>query len=190
MLGYRLPGKLLWAIFWTAGFLAACSESDAPDDDIGSIRAPEIAEVVSAAEALSGAQISTLDPASMNDAEVRKGVGPGPVCMFKYTSSGHPILVAGMKPGGPPNGGIVKLNGYLVGLSPAEPDAAAPNDDFALAAESVRLTVLPDREVDPPPGDSQRRPADMVFEVGQSLKRGYRGYLFCQPQPPVKSPRH
>lgn len=180
----------VWLSVAAAGFLTACAENDAPDDDLSSTRAPEIARVASAGDALSGSQTSKLDPASMNDAEVRQGVGAGPVCMFKYTASGHPVLVASMEPDGSPHGGIVKLNGYLVRLNPARTDAAKQNGRLELAAEQIRLTVSDDGRSEQEPDREQRRAADMVFEIGDSLRVGYRGYLICQPSPPARSPRH
>lgn len=184
MFGIDPRQTLLWLAAAGTGLLAGC-DNDAPDDDLAAIRAPEIARVVSAKDALSGSQIPKLDPAPMNDAEVRKGVGTGPVCMFRYTNSGHPVLVTSMRSEGPLRGGVVKLNGYLVELRPADA-TTPPNGGFALVAEPVRLAVRPDREDRRPPDGV----ANMVFEVGQSLRVGYRGYLSCQSEPPAKSPRH
>lgn len=57
-------------------------------------------------------------------------------------------------------------------------------DRLLLAAGPVRVTVTPD------PGEGtegrdglRRRAADMVFEVGESLRVGCRGYLGCGTRP-------
>jgi hypothetical protein len=170
---------------------AGCSESDAPDDEVDRLRPPEIARIVSAEEALTGIQVSTLDPATMNDAEIRNALGTGPQCAFRYTIAGRPVIAASMQPNELPSGGMIKLNGNMVALSPtSSDDAGGPSGTFLLVAGPIRITVTPDREREEGRDVVLRREANLVFEVGQSLKVGYRGYLDCASQPPMRSRRH
>lgn len=156
------------------GLLAGCGESSAPDDDLTAIRAPEIVQIMPASEALAGAHVPTLDPATMNDAEIEKALGAGPHCEFRYTSEGKPVLAweASRNSAGK---GVVKLNGYLVVLR-----SAAASDEVVLAAEQVRWSVARDRE-DRDEGFPNEREgeATAVFEVEGKLKVGYSGYYQC-----------
>lgn len=167
------------------GLLAGCDGNIAPDDAVQHPRAAEIARIVPAEEALANAVVATLDPRTMNDAEIREVLGPGPRCEFRYTSSGLPVLAVGAQPSGPPLGGVVKLNGHLVPLEAAPAGGApAPSGALLLAAGPIRMTILPEPEEGAEGRNGlRRREADMVFEVGESLRVGYRGYLGCGPMP-------
>ena len=156
------------------GLLEGCGESSAPDDDLTAIRAPEIVQIRPASEALAGAHVPTLDPATMNDAEIEKALGAGPHCEFRYTSEGNPVLAweASRNSAGK---GVVKLNGHLVMLR-----SAAASGEVVLAADQVRLSVSPDREDrDEALANEHQREATAVLEVGDKLKVGYRGYYGC-----------
>jgi hypothetical protein len=170
--------KLMGAVLGL-GLLAGCGQSEAPDD--ASPHAPEIVRVKTAAQALEGAHVPTLDPSTMNGAEIRKVIGARPHCTFRYTSTGKPIVVVGMDQGDSPTTGVVKLNGSLVAL---KTDPAAPPNGaggFVLVADPVRLSVQPDpRATASVKPDEGRFEAEMVFEVGQQLKVGYGGYLECR----------
>lgn len=179
-----IPGFALAA---AAALLAGCGQSPAPDD--AAAPAPETVRVESAAQALAGAHIRTLDPATLQDAEIQKVVGARSHCTFRYTTAGKPVVVVGVDAGGIPEVGIVKLNGKLV---PLEPDRAATDlkpGGFALAADRVRVRVQPDQPVNASDA-SQRVEADMLFEVGQELKVGYGGYLACKPTAPAPARAH
>lgn len=162
----------------------ACSQNEAPDD--GTSPAPAIVRMETAEQALEGVHVPTLDPQTMNDAEIRKLIGTGPHCIFRYTSTGKPVAVVGSNPGGRPASGGVKLNGVLVPLD-ADPGAAS---DIArgvvLLSNPVRLSIQPD-----PQSSASPKPnaglveAEMTFEVGQQLKVGYAGFLECGAAPAV-----
>ena len=172
--------------------VAGCGDSDAPDDDLTAIHPPEIVRIVPAQDALAGADIPKLDPAPMNDAQVRKALGGGPLCEFRYTMAGRPVLAVSMQPDGTPRGGILKVNGSMVSLTPAPAGGASEQaGSVLLIADPIRMTVAPEgaEQADVDNG-ARRREANAVFEVGQSRKVGYRGYLDCMSEPPRESPRH
>jgi hypothetical protein len=185
----RAPSLLILIL----ALLAGCDQNDAPDDDLEAVRAPEIARLVPAEKALAGAEIPKLDPATMNDAQVRNAVGSGAYCQFRYTTAGEPVLAVNMPSGGGPGSGIIKLNGNLVVLEP-EPIDGSGNErsgKLSLAADPIRMTVLPDPVESGEDRDGVRRQeANMIFEIGQNLKVGYRGYLDCASGPPTESPSH
>ena len=180
----------LTLVLAAVGVLAGCSENEAPDDDTQPVRAPEVVRIVPASEALAGAHIPTLDPVTMNDAEIRRVLEAGPRCEFRYTTTGDPVLAVNMRPNGATGGGVVKLNGSLIALEPASIGGdVGPVGSFMLVADPIRMTVAPDRGEQAEGRDGvRRREADMVFEVEQSLRVGYRGYLDCASEPPMESP--
>ncbi len=181
-----------WRLVLVFGLLAGCAENDAPDDDLKAIRPPEIARIMPAGEALVGAHVPTLDPSTMNDAEIAKSLPEGPRCDFRYTTAGAPVLAVRMEPSGAALSAIVKLNGQLVPLEPAREEAGKPPvDRLLIASEPVRIMIQPDA-----PGTKmarngvQRREANMIFEVGQGLRAGYRGYLDCALEPRTQALGH
>ncbi|MBL0419977.1 hypothetical protein JI739_06420 [Ramlibacter sp. AW1] len=160
------------------GLVAGCGRSDAPDD--AQAPAPPVARVLSASQALAGAEIRKLDPATLVRAEIVAALGNRPLCIFRYTSSGKPVLAAGMGAGSGPEAGVVKLNGHLVPLQP-DPDARAAGGGWALVADSVRIQVRRGNAnaASLPPGGGGPVEADLVFQVGDVLTVGYAGYLEC-----------
>jgi hypothetical protein len=169
---WRLPAL-------ATALLIGCAESGAPDD--ARPHSPEPATVAAAAEALAGAHVPALDPASLNDAEIRKVIGSRPHCLFRYTSSGRPVAVAASIPDGSLDVGVVKLNGRLV---PLKADHGVPGlrGSFVLVSDPVRVTVQPYLPAPAEPGEAPVD-AQMVFEVGQALRVGYAGYAECRPAP-------
>ncbi|HEV7368445.1 hypothetical protein [Arenibaculum sp.] len=183
------PFLLIAGLIAGLGLLTGCGEADAPDDAIDAVRAPEPARIMTVQAVLDGAHVPTLDPHTMKDAEIRMAVGAGPRCEFRYTSTGRPVLAVGAGSGASTPRGVLKLNGSLIvlELAPAEPAAAGGGqaDDFALVAEPIRALVAPvPGELNEIRDGLASREATMVFEVGDSLRVGYRGYLECLPEPP------
>jgi hypothetical protein len=166
------PGWRRWAIVTALGVLAGCGNSQAPDDDLTAIHAPEVARIVPAGEALAGAHIPTLDPAPMNDAEIGKALGAGARCEFRYTSEGRPVL-AWQIPTDGAGVGVVKLNGHLVILK-----SAPTSGDLVLTDDQIRLTINADRE-GTGRAVARQQETDVIFEVGSRLRAGYRGYYKC-----------
>lgn len=167
-----------------AGLAAGCEESGLPDDATRPVEAHEIARVVSAQEALSGAHVPTLDPATMPEAEVSKMIGEGPRCEFRYTTAGRAALAMSTDPNGAAGNGVVKLNGSLVALQPVRIDSSeARARQISLSAEPIRLTVVPQKEQWNPREGVLRREAEMLFEVDGRLLVGYRGYIDCAAKP-------
>ncbi|WP_119681929.1 hypothetical protein [Indioceanicola profundi] len=167
-----------------SGLLTGCGEADRADDEITPVKAEEIARIIPAAEALSGAHIPTLDPMTMTDAEIRKALGTGPRCVFRYTSAGRPVLALGLAESGELSDGLAKLNGSLIQLQlgPAEGNVDKLGG-VRLVADPVRLTLQPDPGEAPELQDGmQRREANLVFEIAQSVRVGYRGYVDCLPE--------
>jgi hypothetical protein len=171
--------------------LSACGENEAPDDELQPVKGPEVTRIVPAKQALNGAHVPTLDPATMYEAEIRKALERTPRCDFRYTTGGKPVLAFTLQQNGEASAGVVKLNGHLVVLRPAlDAGSTEGNGEFLLAAEPVRMAVIPDANVQIiERRNAQRREANAIFEVGQSLRVGYRGYLDCTSEPPTISPR-
>jgi hypothetical protein len=166
-------------LFLLVAVLSACSDNEAPDDDVHSAKAPEIARIVPARDALAGAYVPTLDPMTMNEAEIRKVLEMRPRCEFRYTSTGKPVLAIDTQPGQTALNGVIKLNGHLAVLTGASDGGGGKQGEhFVMHADPVRVSVVPHQpQLDAARKSGQRREANMIFEVGQRLKVGYRGYL-------------
>lgn len=171
--------RILLAAAVMLGALAGCGEGEAPDD-AAPLHPPDIAFVKPAAQALAGAHIPTLDPGTLNTAEIAKVLGTRPLCSFRYTSTGRPVMAAGLGPDGKPEAGVIKLNGSLVPLQPAPAATGLAPGGLVLQDGPVRLQVEPvqSREIGLEPVE-----ADMVFEIGEMLRVGYGGYMECRPAP-------
>lgn len=167
-------GKALLLAAATAA-LAGCGESATPDDAVEAIRPPGIARVRSAREAVEGARIRTLDPGTMNDAQITRAIGPGPRCQFRYTSAGKPVLAMAVSAGGVARQAVLKVNGDLVLLAPVE-GGRQPAGATVLAADPIRVSIRPVADGREAEG---RQEAEMIFEIGEQLRVGYRGYLGC-----------
>lgn len=178
----RAPGPLAVAAGMLALALAGCDGNDAPDDQLRPDRGHEAASVLPVDRALLNAHVSRLDPETLNDAEIRDTLGSGPVCLFRYTAAGRPVLAVRQAWDAGP-GAIVKLNNHLVRLGAAT--EAGGDRRLVLAAEPVRLTVAPPL----PEGEVARRESDLVLEVGEMLRVGYRGQVSCVPAPPTSLSR-
>jgi hypothetical protein len=160
--------------------LGACDGSAAPDDMVEAERPHSAATILPPDQALSNVVLPELDPKTMNDAEIRLALGAGPVCIFRYTEAGAPVLAVARGPDARGTA-IVKLNGHLVRLDAAE---AAPGWN-RLQAGQVGLSLTPPL----PEGEAARREADLVFEVGDALRIGYHGFLDCAAAPPARIAR-
>jgi hypothetical protein len=166
----RPPGVSAWLGF---AALAACG-SEAPDDMPDLVHDVQIARIGSAHDALGASSIATLDPHTMNDAEIRKVLGEGSFCAFRYVSDGKPVL-AWKAPAQADARAVVKLNGMLVELA-ASDDA----DGVHFASAPVRLTASSAGSFELDGANAQRpRPAELLFEIDQQLRVGYEGYSVC-----------
>ena len=96
--------KGLPAILLMAGLLAACG-NEAADDVTDPMSGEETPTVLPAGEAIAGAKVATLDPATMVDAEIQTVLGGPPRCVFRYTSFGKPVLALGGGADGAPAAG-------------------------------------------------------------------------------------
>ncbi|MFN7023363.1 MAG: hypothetical protein ACK4QP_02315 [Pseudorhizobium sp.] len=153
----------------SASFLSGCGEQDAADDIIDPPRAEEPVRLVSGDEAIAGADIPTLDPATMVDAQIAKVLGSPAQCTFRYTSAGKPVLALNRTTGNAATTAVVKVNGHLVELRPANGDG-----NLVLASGPISVTLSA--------GDGQSKEkveADMVFSSSDSLRVGYSGYYQC-----------
>ncbi len=162
-----LPGSPALAL--ALALLVGCSDANAPDDETAPARGSGIPRILPAAEVLQGAHIPTLDPARMNDAEIAKALGAGPKCLFRYTSSSAPILAINVEPLDNAADAVIKLNGDLVMLNGQATEAG-----MVLTAEPIRMSLI---AVEGP--EDEQREATAVFEIGDGLRAGYRGYYDC-----------
>lgn len=161
---------------WLACLLLAGCGSEAPDDAVNAALGTSIPRVVTLREALSTPEIRTLDPHSMNDAEIAKVLGAAPFCAFRYVSDGKPVLAwkSPLAQGGAQ--AVVKLNGALVEL-----EHKSKAGDMQFVADELHMQVTPNDAQEPDRSGNRPREAKLLFEIGQQLRVGYGGYLVCPP---------
>lgn len=186
----RATGRAAGALLAVLAVAGGCGRSDAPDDKVEPVHAPEIRRILPAEEAVAGAHLPTLDPVTLVEAEVAEAIGSGRRCEFRYTGAGGPVLAMSMAGEEEATRGVVGLNGHLVLLEPAQGSAGEQPAGFLLRAGPIRATVAPveGAEAEEVEG-ARRREAEMTFEIGDSLKAGYRGYLDCMAEPPMRPAR-
>jgi len=156
------------------GLLAGCSRNDAADDAVNPRVGSSIARVVPAAEILAGANIPTLDPHTMADAQIEEVISTGLRCAFHYTSSGDPVLGIASEAAQSAPAGVVMINGNLVALQTAPAEAG-----LVLVADEIRFTVTSGNGDSTTPSPSSLEDATLVMQVGDQLNVGYRGYYGC-----------
>jgi hypothetical protein len=157
--------------------LSACGDP-APGEGMGQAPMPDpMPELLGAREAVQLPDIPTIDPQTLEAAEVRKVLGTRSYCSFSYTAESPPV-VAFSEPGQikTTDKGLVKIHGRLVALSA---QSVKPGIIY-LTAEGMKLEV----SIAEPPGQGdantvQHREADMHFELEQGLRIGYRGWYSC-----------
>ncbi|MCF6369958.1 DUF6692 family protein [Rhizobium halophilum] len=154
----------LAALVAAATLLSACGD-DVADDVLDPRSGHQVATVVPASAAIANAVIGALDPATMVDAEMQKVLGGPATCSFHYTSFGQPVAALRADSNDEPASGVVKLNGHLI-----EMQTTRAEDSINMTAGDIRLAIAPQ-------GDGEE--AKMVFEIGQDMKVGYRGYYRC-----------
>jgi hypothetical protein len=183
----RCPGRWRVGLSIVATALVACGPHEAADD--APARAPAPVREVTAAQALAGAHVPTLDPHTLDDAEIVRVIGRGPHCTFHYTRTGRPVLAVSVPDEAGAARGLVKLNGSLVALQSA--GNASTDVSFVLAAAPVRLAVRRLQDAPPPqPGRNVPVAGEMLFTVGQDLEVGYGGFVACTQDPPEAAARH
>lgn len=163
-------------VCFALAFFAGCGESRAPDDKVNSPQPAAEVRIVPAGEALAGAQIATVDPATLHGAEIKRALEGDAGCIFRYTSTGKPVVAMRGDAGAAPKG-VVKLNGKLVLLEAGGAAAAQRGEGLRLGANRVRVAITPDSRSTSRGAEPQE--ANMIFEVGEELRVGYRGYLQC-----------
>lgn len=152
--------------------LSACGD---PAPGEGMAKAPmsnPSPEIVSAREAVNTPDIPTIDPQTLDAAEIGKVLAAGRVCSFAYTAESPPVVALRMA-SDETGQGVVKIHGRLVQLVASR----AESGSFLLKADGMRLGI------DLPSADEGRggepREADLHFELEQGLRVGYHGWYRC-----------
>ncbi|BAP79898.1 V-type H(+)-translocating pyrophosphatase [Pseudomonas sp. MT-1] len=164
---------LKWLTPLAALLLTACGDP-APGEGV---KKPMMSgpppEVVGAREAVGTPDIPTIDPQTLDAAEIEKVLVAGPRCLFAYTAESPPVVALRVT-GDSAGQGVVKVHGRLVKLAAQRADAGG----FALSADGMSVKIQPADA-----GDEARptelREADMLFELEQGLRVGYRGWYRC-----------
>lgn len=120
----------------------------------------------SVADALSNTLISQLDLAPMPEGEADQVLDAGDRCTFNRSTEADPILWIAQE-----GQAVAKLNGILVPLETAD-DPTAGSAQFSAPGTAISVRSLGD-EAD------WRANAELVFELDEGLRVGYRGFYSC-----------
>lgn len=116
------------------------------------------------AEALAQARRSPLDPQPLPMEEASRALDPSGGCSFRRARGAAPILWTA--PGG---AAVVKINGVIVPMAPAE-GASSPVSEWQ--AEGLTISVAQD-------GEAARSNAAFHFAFAEGPSSGYRGQWSC-----------
>jgi hypothetical protein len=123
------------------------------------------------ADALSNTLISTLDPAPMPRAEADRVLSATPRCTFNRSPETGPILWIAADD----THAAIKLNGILVELK----GGGQAHDDgarFSIPGAELAVRTLGDAA-------GWRANAELIFELDEGLRVGYRGFYRCGTNP-------
>ncbi|GHA36714.1 hypothetical protein GCM10007989_36050 [Devosia pacifica] len=124
-------------------------------------------EVGTISDALANTLVSTLDPAPMTESEAQEVLSAPAACRFNRSPETDPIFWIN------PDTGIaaMKLNGVLVEL---QADATATDEAASFTAPGATVAVRELQE-----DADWRQDAELVFELEEGLRVGYRGFYRC-----------
>ncbi len=128
------------------------------------------AQIVSLDDALSSAEIATLDLEFLSDEEIAQLFPDGAICTFKYTTTSKPVIATAQIDGAP--AALAKVSGDLVRLGSTDGSKTLRTEGM-----SVLLTA-PDGAA-PLESNSETQEANLVLELDAGLRVGYRGYYGC-----------
>lgn len=165
----------------TTLLLAACGDP-APGEGMEKLPIEEpMPKVVPAPEAVQSPDIASIDPTTMEEAEIDKVIPQGPRCRFAYTAASRPILAAGIAAERGIALGVIKIHGRLIEVTASEMSEFKTLADGAIfTADGLRLEVSPiPNEAGTRQKDKWRRPSHLRFELEQGLRVDYRGWYTC-----------
>jgi hypothetical protein len=119
-------------------------------------------------DALANTLISTLDLAPMPEAEAERVLDAAARCTFNRSPETDPVLWVAQDG----SAAAAKLNGVLISLDAG----AGPREDaaeFSAPGTTISVRQLGENEAD------WRQDAELVFELEQGLRVGYRGFYAC-----------
>ena len=122
------------------------------------------AQVGTVEDALNNTLISRLDPSPVTAEDIAEIVTSGETCRFNRSPETDPVLWAAQDG----SSGAMKLNGVIIPLQ-------TNGVEGSLSAAGVTMTVRPLGE-----DADWRSDAELVFELEQGLKVGYRGFYSCR----------
>lgn len=180
---YRVrPGRFFTVVTLSAAVLAGCDDPaprDAMDNSVMQAAPPE---VMGAQQAINSPDILTIDPQTMQRAEIEKVLGKGPYCYYRYTAESPPILAASNAAQNERYRAVTKIHGRLVELTADQkPGYEKLTEGLVFTAEGLKLKVLADGKRQPEsakPGE--RVAAELHFSLEQGLNAGYLGWYDCQ----------
>ncbi len=138
----------------------------------GSEATPPPAEVVSLEEALSTAELATLDPQFMSGTELAKVFAGEPDCTFTYIDGSPPVLALGRD-----GTALVKISGDLVRL---DADAASVTTGPTATAPGIAMDVTGVDGKALAEIDGSRSEATLTLSLDRGLTVGYRGNYGCR----------
>ncbi len=157
--------------------LSGCDTWQLRDAPSVSLADKPMPTVVSAQEAIQSPEISRLDLATLDSAEINKVLPAGPQCSFRYTDASPPVLAATVAGTSGKAEGVIKLHGRLIQVA-WENTGDDVSTGAVFTADGIKIEVIPDSAV--PMGKD--RAAKLDFQVQPDFKVGYKGWYRCDTQ--------
>ena len=137
--------------------------------------------VVAAREAITTANIATIDLDELDEAEIERVLGRGPRCAFSYSRDAGPVLAASLPTDASGIGkGVVKVHGLLVEAT-AQHTATTPSSasGLTLSAQGLQVVVDPQAEGATTTDGNSVREANAHLHLDAGLSVGYGGFYRC-----------
>ena len=129
------------------------------------------ASVVTLDEALATADLPSLDPQFLSQAEMAEGLPAGARCTFTYIEGSRPVLALAAD-----GSALLKISGDLVRLQ-AEPSALASGPTASAPGISMTVGGADDEPLEP--ADGARTNATLTMTLDRGLAVGYVGTYGC-----------
>ena len=169
---------LLLVAMLIAAVLTGCADPAPGEGMENPMMQKPLPELASAQDAVSSPDIPTIDPQTLQTAEIVKVLGNVPQCAFRYTAESPPILAIGDSDQGVGSQAVTKIHGRLVQLSSdRKPSYESLQEGLSFTADGMTMRMVSDEPEKVKSG--KQVTAELHFSLQQGLNVGYLGWYEC-----------
>ena len=132
--------------------------------------APE-AQIVPLSEALSTANVASIDPEFLTEADIAKLFPDGAACTFNFTTTAKPTVAMGDVDGEAV--ALMKLSGDLIRLSAAD---TASDGAVSLSTDGMTVSITPADDED---SDEGLTKSTLIYTLDAGSRAGFIGWTRC-----------